>query len=103
MTTLYFVNAANEDGETLAFETQAEGKEAARKAHEHDGLVHDVVKVDLNKALGVRGLMCALFNGETDKFAANKETVYSAPTRGRGRPTKEEAPPPAEEENPFDI
>ncbi len=100
MTTLYFVNGASETGDTMAFGTQNEGKDAARAAHERDGEVHQVVKVELVAGLGTRELMCALFNGETDKFTGEKETIYSAPARGRGRPIKGEEPA---EENPFDI
>lgn len=101
MTTLYFVNGASESGDTMAFGTQNDAKEAARKAHERDSEPHHVVKVELKEKVGSRELMCALFNGETDKFTGSKETIYTAPARGRGRPVKGDEPEP--EDNPFDI
>jgi len=106
MATLYFVENIGLEGENVAFETQNDAKDAARNAYTDDKVERHVLKVELNKELGTRALMCALFNGETDKFMGSKEVIFTAGPRKR-RGSSEAGEPAAEveadPENPYDI
>lgn len=99
MTTLYFAQTVDEDGNdtTTAYATQNDAKAAAKEAYGVTKNPKKVVKVELAK-IGSRELMCALFNGETGAFTGSKETIWTAGPRSK-KATDESA----EEENPYDI
>jgi hypothetical protein len=110
MPTIYFAQNSRdtEDGfEHLACGTANDAKAAARTAYEQDKVPRKVLKVELNKDLGTRELMCALFNGETKRFTGSSTEV--AVIGPRKRKSKEEVEEEAEEEasgdedNPYDI
>ena len=102
MTTLYFAQGVDEDGDltVVACATQQIAKDVAKEGYSKSGDPKQVVKVELTKDLGTRELLCALFNQETQLFTGSKETVYVAGPRG-GK--KDEPETESEPENPYGI
>jgi hypothetical protein len=110
MPTIYFAQNSlpKEDGfETLACETLGAAKAAAKAAYIQDKEPRQVRKIDLSKELGTRALMCALFNGEHEKFVGTAETVaIVGPRKRKGSSEEVEEAEETEEEsedNPYDI
>lgn len=89
MATLYVTEKADEQGNDWAYARKDVAKQDANGAHKRDGGVHRVLKVELNNDLGIRDLMCALFNGESDKYTKSKVVIYTAPAK-RGRKAKDD-------------
>ena len=108
MTTLYFAQC---DEDTLvACATANEGKALAKGGYESLKKPRNVYKVELNKDMGTRELMCKLFNydGSDESFMGSKEVIYTAGPRTRkGKVAEEEEVPPefagVEEPPEFDI
>ena len=84
MTTLYFAQGVDEDGDqnVVACATQQIAKDIAKEAYAKTQDPKQVVKVELTKDLGTRELLCALFNQETKLFTGSKEMIYVAGPRG---------------------
>lgn len=103
MTTLYFAETVNEDGDKtqVACATQQIAKDAAKVGYEKFQEPMRVLKVELNKDVGSRELMCALFNQETNIFMGSKELIYTAGPRTRKGKAEDAEPEP--EANPYDI
>lgn len=99
MTTLYF--AQSDEDSLVACATANEGKAIAKGGYESLKVPRHVYKVELNKELGTRELMCKLFNfdGSDDSFMGSKEIIYTAGPRTRKGKSKEEEASTEEEEN----
>lgn len=102
MTTLYFAQGIDDQ---FAAPTQADAKKIAQEGFGATGQPKQVMKVELNKDIGSRELLCALFNNEPDKFVGSKEVIYTAgPRKGKGGNSPEpEAEAEESEENLYDI
>lgn len=104
MATLYF--AQDEEDRLVACATANDAKAIARGGYETMGVPRHVYKVELNKDMGTRELMCALFNAVDESYVGSKEVVFTAGPRKRRSAGEVEEPAAeveADPENPYDI